>query len=152
MIGIDLKPELEEMVRLIGQRPVYRGRKLSDSLAKLMVVEITDLHDGVLVPYWFGVVEKGRGPWLGQNIGNPLLRVRIYNWMKKHNLFSAKASTEEKKRGEAFAVAKKINKFGNEQFRNHVYIDVYNTVRAETIKKIDKKFGFAINKITMDVI
>ena len=150
MIGIDLKPELEEMVRLIGQRPVYRGHKLSDSLAKLMIVEITDFHDGVLVPYWFGVVEKGRGPWLGKNVGNPLLKVRIYNWMQKHNLFKSK--TEAGRRGEAFVIARKINKFGNEQFRKHVYIDVYNTVRKETIAKIDKKFGFAINKITMEVI
>jgi hypothetical protein len=150
MIGIDLKPELDEMVRLIGQRPAYRGRKLSDSLAKLMVVEITDLHDGVLVPYWFGVIEKGRGPWLGKNIGNPLLKVRIYNWMKKHNLFKSK--TESGRKGEAFVIARKINKEGNEQFRKGVYVDVYNTVRAETIKKIDKKFGFAINKITMEVI
>ena len=150
MIGIDLKPELEEMVRLIGQKNVYRGHKISDSIIKMFVIEITDLYDGVLVPYWLGVVEHGRGPWLGKNIGNPLLKVRIYNWMQKHNLFKSK--TEEGRRGEAFVIARKINKLGNEQFRKHVYIDVYTTVRKETIKKIDKKFGFAINKITMDVI
>jgi hypothetical protein len=150
MIGIDLKPELEEMVRLIGQKNVYRGHKVSDSIMRMFEVEITDFHDGILVPYWIGILERGRGPWLGKNVGNPLLRVRIYNWMQKHNMFRSK--TESGKRGEAFVIARKINKLGNEQFRKGIYMDVYNTVRKETIAKIDKKFGFAINKITMDVI
>ena len=150
MFGIDLKPELDEMVKLIGQRPVYRGRKISDSIMKMFAVEITEFHDGVLAPYWISVVERGRGPWRGQNIGNPLLKVRIYNWMQKHNLFTK--GTEAGSMGEAFAIAKKITKEGNKQFREGVYVDVYNSVRAETIKKIDKKFGFAINKITMEAI
>jgi hypothetical protein len=150
MIGIDLKPELDEMVSLIGQKNVYRGHKVSDSIMRMFEVEITDLHDGVLVPYWIGILEHGRGPWLGRIFGNPLLRVRIYNWMKKHNMFRSK--TESGKRGEAFVIARYINKHGNEQFRKGIYMDVYNTVRKETITKIDKKFGFAINKITMEVI
>jgi hypothetical protein len=45
-----------------------------------------------------------------------------------------------------------INKYGNKQFRNKTFIDVYTTVRKETIKKIDKKFSQAISKITMDIL
>jgi hypothetical protein len=150
MIGIDLRPELEEMVKLIGQRNGYRGRKISPVIMSQFVIEITDFHDGVLVPFWLGILEHGRGPWRGTNIGKPLLRVKIYDWMQKYNLF--KSGTETGKRSEAFVIARKINKLGNEQFRKGVYVDVYNTVRKETIAKIDKKFGFAINKITMEVL
>jgi hypothetical protein len=116
----------------------------------MFTIEITELHDGILVPYWLGVLERGRGPWRGRNIGNPLLRVRIYNWIIKHNLFSDK--TDRERKGLAFVIARKINKLGNEQFRKGVFVDVYNTVRKDTIKKIEEKFSKQISKITMDVI
>jgi hypothetical protein len=150
MIGIDLRPELEEMVKLISQKNSYSGNKISDSIMAMFTIEITELHDGILVPYWLGVLERGRGPWRGRNIGNPLLRVRIYNWIIKHNLFSDK--TDRERKGLAFVIARKINKLGNEQFRKGVFVDVYNTVRKDTIKKIEEKFSKEISKITMDVL
>jgi hypothetical protein len=45
-----------------------------------------------------------------------------------------------------------INKYGNQQFRNKVFVDVYQTVRKETIEKINKKFSDKISKITMEVL
>jgi hypothetical protein len=150
MQGVDLKPELNEMIRLIGQRNSYSGNKISESIMKMFSVEITELHDGILVPYWLGVLERGRGPWRGSNIGNPLLRVRIYNWIIKHNLFSDK--NDKEKKGLAFVIARKINKEGNKQFRRHTFVDVYTTVRAQTIEKINKKFSDKINQITYDVL
>ena len=148
MIGIDLKPELEEMVRLIGQRNTYYGNKISDSIMRMFKVEITDFHDGVLVPYWLSITERGRGPRKSNKSFD--LWKRIYKWMEKHNKF--KSSDPKQRMREAKSVTWYINKYGNQQFRNKVYVDVYNTVRKETIAKIDKKFGFAINKITMEVI
>jgi hypothetical protein len=62
MIGIDLKPELEEMIKAISQKNMYSGNKIPESIMKLFTVEITELHDGILVPYWLGVLEHGRGP------------------------------------------------------------------------------------------
>jgi hypothetical protein len=150
MTGIDLKPELEQMIKSIGQRNSYSGNKISDSIMKMFTVEITDLHDGILVPYWLGVLERGRGPWLGKNIGNPLLRVKIYNWIIKHNLFNDK--TDKERKGIAFVIARKINKLGNKQFRSNTFIDVYTSVRAQTIESINKKFSSQISKITMDVL
>ena len=150
MIGIDLKPELEEMIKLISQKNSYSGNKISPSIMAMFSVEITELHDGILVPYWLGVLERGRGPWRGHNIGNPLLRVRIYNWIKKHNLFSEKNDKERK--GIAFVIARKINKEGNEQFRKGAFVDVYTTVRKATIEKINKKFADKIGKITYDIL
>jgi hypothetical protein len=148
VIGIDLKPELDEMVRLIGQRNSYYGNKIASSIMAMFQVEITDLHDGILVSYWLGVVEHGRGP-RKSNTDSGLFK-KIYAWMGKHNLF--KSGTTRGKLNEAKSVTWYLNKYGNKQFRNKTYVDVYNTVRKETIAKIDKKFGFAINKITMDVI
>lgn len=148
MIGIDLRPELEEMVRLIGNRNSYSGNKISDSIMKMFEVEITDLHDGILVPYWLGVLERGRGPRRSNKDSG--LWKRIYKWMERHNMF--KSTKPETKIREAKYVTWYINKYGNQQFRNKAFVDIYTTVRKETIAKIDKKFGFAINKITMQVI
>ena len=148
MIGIDLKPELDEMVRLIGQRNSYSGNKISDSIMRMFSVEITDFHDGILVPYWLGVLERGRGP-RKSNVDSGLFK-KIYRWMEKHNMF--RSGTAKGKLREAKFMTWYINKHGNQQFRNKIYVDVYNTVRKETIAKIDKKFSFATNKITMDVI
>jgi hypothetical protein len=148
MIGIDLKPELEEMVKLIGNRNSYSGNRISDSIMKMFEVEITELHDGILVPYWLGVLERGRGP-RKSNTDTGLYK-KIYRWMESRNMF--KSSKPEQRIREAKYVTYYINKYGNKQFRNKTFIDVYTTVRKETIKKIDKKFSQAISKITMDIL
>ena len=150
MKGVDLKPELQELIDNIAKRNMYSGNKISESIMRLFEIEIRDDGAGILVPYWLGVLERGRGPWRGQNIGNPLLRVIIYNWIKKHNLFGDKKESERK--GIAFVIARKINKEGNKQFRSNTYIDIYKSEREKTIKKIDEKFSHAIDKITMEVI
>jgi hypothetical protein len=148
MIGIDLKPELEEMVKLIGNRNSYSGNRISESIMKMFEVEITELHDGILVPYWLGVLEHGRGP-RKSNVDTGLYK-RIYRWMESRNMF--KSSKPEQRIREAKWMTMYINKYGNKQFRNKTFIDVYTTVRKETIKKIDKKFSQAISKITMDIL
>jgi hypothetical protein len=148
MIGIDLRPELEEMIRLIGERNSYSGNKISDSIMKMFSIEIAELHDGILVPYWLGVLERGRGP-RKSNVDSGLWK-KIYAWMEKHNKF--KSGTAEGKIREAKSVTWYINKYGNKQFRNKTFIDVYTTVRKETIEKINKKFSDKIDKITMEIL
>ena len=148
MIGIDLKPELEEMVNLISQRNSYYGNKISDSIMKLFSVEITDLHDGILVPYWLGVLEHGRGP-RGSSKSFDLWK-KIYRWMEKRNMFRSNKSDQRVR--EAKQLTWYINKYGNKQFRSKTFVDVYTSVRKETIQKIDEKFSKEINKITMDVL
>ena len=148
MIGIDLKPELTEMIKLIGDRNSYSGNKISPSIMKMFTVEINDLHDGILVPYWLGVLERGRGP-RKSNTDSGLYK-KIYRWMEKHNMFKSK--TLQGKLNEAKSMTWYINKYGNQQFRSKTFVDVYTTVRKETIEKINKKFGEAIGKITMEVI
>jgi hypothetical protein len=148
MIGIDLKPELEEMIKLISNKNTYSGNKVSDSIMAMFEVEITDLHDGVLVPYWLGVLEHGRGP-RKSNVDTGLAK-KIYAWMEKHNLF--KSVTAKGKINEAKYMTFYINKYGNKQFRNKTFVDIYTEVRKNTIEKINKKFGDQISKITMQVI
>ena len=146
----DLNNEMKELIANISKRNLYRGNRIPDEIMRQFVVEEDDSHIAILVPYWLEVLQKGRGPWRGSNVGTPLLRVRIYDWMKKHNLF--KSTTESGKKGEAFVIARYINKYGNEQFRKKVYVDVYDTERDKTIKKIDEKFGILIGQMTKDVI
>jgi hypothetical protein len=148
MKGIDLKPELEEMVRLISQKNMYGGNKIPDSIMKMFTIDITDFHDGVLVPYWLGVLQRGRGPRKGTK-GSGLVN-RIYRWMEKRNMFES--TTSEGRMNEARSVTWYINKYGNKQFRNKTFVDIYETVRKDTIEKIDDKFGATIHKITMEVI
>jgi hypothetical protein len=148
MTGIDLKPELTEMIRLISQRNSYSGNKISDSIMKMFQVEITELHDGILVPYWLGVLERGRGPRKSNKDSG--LWKKIYGWMEKHNLF--KSGTAKGKVNEAKGVTYYINKYGNRQFRSKTFVDVYTSVRKETIEKINKKFSQAIDKITFQVL
>jgi hypothetical protein len=165
MIGIDLKPELEEMVKLIGDRNSYSGNKISDSIMNMFTVEITELHDGILVPYWLGVLERGRGP-RKSNVSSDLYK-KIYRWMEKRNMFLAEKPvyvkgiifgkrkvnlTQEEKIRQAKQMTYYINKYGNQQFRSKVFVDVYNSVRKQTIEKIEKKFSQQISKITMDVL
>jgi hypothetical protein len=148
MIGIDLKPELEEMIKLIGQRNSYSGNKISESIMKMFSIEITELHDGILVPYWLSVLERGRGP-RKSNVDFGLYK-KIYRWMEKRNMF--KSTDAKGKLREAKYMTWYINKYGNQQFRNKVFVDVYTEVRKATIEKIDKKFGDKISKITMDIL
>jgi hypothetical protein len=148
MIGIDLKPELEEMIKLISQKNSYYGNKISDSIMKMFEVEITELHDGILVPYWLGVLERGRGP-RRSNTSHELYK-KIYRWMERRNMFQS--ATVKGKLREAKFVTWYINKYGNKQFRNKTFIDVYTDVRKQTIKKIDEKFSDKIGKITMDIL
>lgn len=143
-----MRPELEYMIKAISQKNSYSGNKISDSIMKMFSIEITELHDGILVPYWLGVLEKGRGP--RKSTTDHQLYLKIYAWMSKRNMF--KSSTQEGKIREAKSLTWYINKYGNKHFRTKVYIDVYNSVRKSTIEKINAKFSQHINKITMDII
>ena len=150
MIGIDLKPELEEMIKQISQRNMYSGNKIPDSIMKMFEIEITDLHDGILVPYWLGVLERGRGP-RKSNVDAGLQK-KIKRWMAKRNMFKSKTAIGRE--NEAKRLTWYINHWGNKQFNkgNPIFMDVYTTVRKQTIEKIDKKFGEVIGKITYAVI
>jgi hypothetical protein len=118
MIGIDLKPELTEMVKLIGDRNSYSGNKISDSIMKMF----TELY------------------------------LKIKKWMRKRNMFKSK--TDEGQTNEAKRMTWYLNHYGNKQFNrgNPIFMDIYTTVRRQTIEDINKKFSNQISKITMDIL
>ena len=144
----DLKPELNNLITEIGKKNMYSGNKIPDSIMKLFEIEESDGSIGILVPYWLGVLQRGRGP-RKSNKSSGLVN-KIYSWMQKRNMFKSK--TSEGKRNEAKSMTWYINKYGNQQFRNKVFIDIYEQERKKTIEQINNKFSLSISKITMDVL
>lgn len=127
---------------------------------QLIHVEITDEFDGVSAPYWLSVLEHGRGPRKSTKqaeasgmsnffFGKGLWKI-MFTWMQKHHMFHA--TTQKGKINEAKYLTWYINKYGNQQFRNKVFVDVYTTARNETVTAIMEKFDVTIDKITMDIL
>ena len=148
MIGIELKPELEELIRNISQKNMYSGNKIPESIMRQFEIETTDTSAGILVPYWLSVLEHGRGK-RRSNKDSGLVN-KIYAWMQKRNMF--RSVTAKGKMNEAKFLTWYINKYGNKQFRSKVFVDIYTAERKKTIEKINQKFSLAIGKITMQVI
>lgn len=144
----NLKPEMAELIKNISQKNMYSGNKISESIMRMFTIEETDFNCGIIVPYWLSVLERGRGP-RRSSIDTGLWK-RIYRWMESRNMF--KSGTAKGKINEAKFVTYYINKYGNKQFRNKVFVDIYKTEREKTITKINEKFEKEIHKITMDVI
>ena len=148
MIGIELKPELEELIRNISQKNMYSGNKIPESIMRQFEIETTDTSAGILVPYWLSVLEHGRGK-RRSNKDSGLVN-KIYAWMQKRNMF--RSVTDKGKMNEAKFLTWYINKYGNKQFRSKVFVDIYTAERKKTIEKINQKFSLAIGKITMEII
>ena len=150
MIGIELKPELEELIRNISQKNMYSGNKIPESIMRQFEIETTDTSAGILVPYWLSVLEHGRPP--RYRTKDHKLYIKIREWMRKHG--KLKGQTAEQQDNEAKRLTWYINKYGNKQFNkgNRIFVDIYTAERKKTIEKIDAKFSLAIGKITMEVI
>jgi len=144
----DLKPELQELIKNISQKNTFYGNKIPDSIMKMFEIEDKDLSIGILVPYWLGVLQRGRGPRKGTK-SYGLVNI-IFRWMQRRGMF--RSATEKGQWNEARFMTWYINRYGNAQFRSRVFIDVYKTEREKTIKKIYDKFSLEISKITMQVI
>lgn len=145
---INLKPELEELIANISKKNMFSGNKIPDSIMRMFEIEEKEESIGILVPYWLGVLQRGRGPRKSTK-DHGLVNI-IYRWMQRRGMF--RSGTDEGKMREARFMTWYINKYGNKQFRNQIFIDIYKTEREKTIKKIDEKFGILIGKITMDIL
>jgi hypothetical protein len=144
----DLKPELQRFIKAVGERNMYSGNKIPESVMKMFTVEETDKNAGVMVPYWIPVLQKGRGPRKGtKDYG--LVKI-IYKWMQKRGMFKAKSV--DGKMNEAKSMTWYLNKYGNQHFRSQTFIDVYETERKKTIAEVEAKFSNQISKITMEIL
>jgi len=149
MVKLDLKPELEDLIKVISTKNMYSGNKIPDSVMRLFEIEVRESGGGgVIVPYWIAVLQKGRGP--RKSTTDHQLYLKIYEWMNKRNMF--KSTTEEGKVREAKQLTWYLNKYGNKHFRSKVFIDIWETARKNFIEKVNKKFSDQISKITMSVI
>ena len=144
----EIRPDLEQMIRNISQKNLFYGNKIPKSVMDQFEIEQKTGSIGVLVPYWLPVVERGRGKRKSNRDHG--LAFKIFEWMRRRSMF--KSTTAEGQMREARFITWYINKYGNKQFRNKVFIDVYTTERAKTIEAIDKKFSLLVSKITTEVI
>jgi hypothetical protein len=144
----NLKPHLDRFVATIAARTTYSGQPVSASIMKMIEVEIRANGGGVTAPYWLGVLERGRG--VRKSTTDSGLRYKIYNWMKRRNMFRSK--TTEGQMAEAKSLTWYINKYGNQQFRTKTFIDIYTKAREQTIADVNKEYEIAIGKITFDII
>lgn len=144
----DVKPELENLLKRIANKSMYYGNKVPPSVMRLLEVHETELTCGILAPFWLGVLQRGRGPRRSKKDHG--LRFKIYAWMAKRGMF--KSDTPAGKMREAKYLTWYINKYGNKQFRNRVFVDIWKTERDRTVKQIYAKYDKMIGQITMDVI
>ena len=147
-LSIELRPELEELIANISRKNMAYGNKMPDSIMKQFEIEETENSAGILVPFWLPVVERGRGK-RKSNKSTGLWK-RIYAWMQKRNMF--RSGTQKGKINEAKSVTWYINKYGNKQFRDKVFVDIYTTETERTIEKINNKYSLAIGKITSEIL
>ncbi len=144
----NLKPELSEMIQGISQRNMYSGNKIPESIMRMFTIIENDLHIGIEVPFWLGVLERGRGP--RKSTQDSGLWKKIYKWMESRGMF--RSETPKGKINEAKRLTWYINKYGNKHFRSKTFVDIYKSEREKCIKKIEEKFSLEISRITMDVL
>ena len=144
----DLKPKLQKMISEIETKNTYYGNKISASVMDLIYVEEREDGAGVVAPFWLSVLQKGRGP--RKNEKDHQLWKKIYAWMDKRGMFKSKSA--QGKISEAKSLTWYINKHGNEQFRNKVFVEIYNIARANCEKAVMAEYGLAVTKLTENII
>jgi hypothetical protein len=145
----DLKPALDRMVQTIATRMMYSGKRIPVSVMNLIRVEIHATGGGgVSAPFWLGVLQRGRGA--RKSTTDSGLWKRIYGWMEKRSMF--KARTAEGKIAEAKGMTWYINKYGNKQFREKAFVDIYEQARQQCEREVMTEYGLAINNITKDIM
>lgn len=120
----EVRAVIDDYVKAIGD-------KLPRSLAVLIHTETENDGFQVMVPYWFPIVEYGRGP--RKSTEDSGLVERIYRWMAARNMF--KSDTPKGKMNEARQLTWYINHYGTSQFRRKIYKDIYET-ETETVKRL----------------
>jgi hypothetical protein len=145
---LDIRPELEDLLAAIGTAKTYSGRPVSPGIMRELVIEVRTNGAGILAPYWLAVLQQGRGPRTSTKDSG--LWKRIYAWMERHSMF--RATTAKGKVNEAKSLTWFINKYGNEQFRNKAYIDVYNSARERCIAAVLRRYDALETQITKDIL
>ena len=144
----NLKPALYKLIEEISRARTYSGRPVSPSIIHMLVIEERNDGSGVLAPYWLGVLEHGRG--VRKSTVDSGLAKKIYNWMQRHDLFRSR--TAEGRIAEARSMTWYINKYGNKQFREKAFIDIYSQARQRCVDEVMKEYELSIATITKDIL
>lgn len=154
---LNVSDRLKKLVEdIFAQGKTIHGRNIAGK--ELTVVEGDKISGRVLVPFWLPVFQYGRGPmkdtttkWETFN-GYSLSSFQraIYTWMEKYNLFESR--TDKGKINEAKGLAWYINKYGNKQYRDGRYIDIYDTLTNKAIDDITNDYGNEMLTITSELI
>lgn len=155
MDTFNVKESLDKIVdRIFKEGKSFYNEPLSPSIRRLVHVEGDATKGKILVPYWFSVVQYGRGPAKrGSKAGPGKLTdfgKAIYAWMDKRNMFTSK--TAKGKINEAKGLAWYINKHGTKHYRNGKYIDIYDTIIKESVAMMRKDIRQTALKITSNLV
>lgn len=137
----EVRAVIDDYVKAIGD-------KLPQSLAVLMHVETANEGFQVVVPYWFPIVEYGRGPRKSNEDSG--LVDRIYKWMAARDMF--KSNTAKGKMNEAKQLTWYINHYGTSQFRKKIYKDIYETETENVKKVLEQKFRAKLIEVTRGLV
>lgn len=140
-----IQAEVEQFVNRIKA-------KLPNSLADLVIAthdnSLASRKAAVMVPYWFPIVEHGRGP-RKSGVSSDLW-VKIYRWMEARNMF--KSTTNKGKINEALSLTWYINKYGTKQFRERIYKDIYTSETRALQVAVRANALAIVKKITSDLV
>lgn len=140
-----IQAEVEQFVNRIKA-------KLPNSLADLVIATYDNSQASrkatVMVPYWFPIVEHGRGP-RKSGVSSDLW-VKIYRWMEARNMF--KSTTSKGKINEAQSLTWYINKYGTKQFRERIYKDIYTSETRALQVAVRANALATVKKITSDLV
>lgn len=121
-------------------------------------VEGGEKHATVYVPYWFPVLQYGRGArkttqteWFTfQGVRMSKFQMAIYYWMESRSMFESMSARG--KIWEAKGLAWYINKYGTRHYRSGRYIDIYDTLIDELIFEMGQEVGRESLRIASDII
>lgn len=102
------------------------GTLISQKTKDKIEVTSSELGGSILVPLWFPVFEKGRGPRRSTKKASPIeLWKIIYEWMEKRNMF--KSTNINSRKWEAKHMTWYINKYGTKLFRSQTIRNIYSS-------------------------
>jgi hypothetical protein len=156
---LNVKDLLDKLVDdIFAKGKSFYNAPLSLSLKPLVHVEGDKNSGKVIVPRWFPVTQKGRGPrkttkttWTNfKGYEMSTFQLAIYLWLEKKNGFES--TTDAGKINEAKGLAWYINKYGNKHYRSGVYIDIYDTLVKELTIEVRKQFMVEAVRITSELV
>lgn len=146
------------MTEIFDKGRTFYNEPLSRRIRQLVSVEGGEKYGRVYVPYWFPVVQHGRGPrrrtdttWvMFEGVRMSKFQMAIYFWMEARGMFESQ--TSRGKIWEAKGLAWYINRYGTRHFRDGRYIDVYDTLIKELVSEMVREVGRESLRVASEIV